>query len=138
MVGRYLTPRLFRVKAWRSRMAESEGPYDLNIPVSCGSSTTLLAVAGETLTAQATPRTLLILPWSVIWREIAAGLSEAVIQYSNCMFFPFNQTSRCGPLRGPSSSSCGGLWPSAEAFFALWAKKRSFYVCFGPNFGHFW
>ena len=34
-------------------------------------------------------------------------------------------TRRCGPLRGPSSSSCGGLHPSAEAFFALWAKKNS-------------
>ena len=47
-------------------------------------------------------------------------------------------TRRCGPLRGPSSSSCGGLRRSAEAFFSPSGKKISFYVCFGPNFGHFW
>ena len=27
------------------------------------------------------------------------------------------KTRRYGPLRGPTSSSCGGLWPSAEAFY---------------------
>ena len=50
----------------------------------------------------------------------------------------FLHTRRCGPLRGPSSSSCGGLLPSAEAFFCPSGKKISFYVCFLPNFGHFW
>ena len=49
----------------------------------------------------------------------------------------FSCTRRCGPLRGPSSSSCGGLRPLAEAFFCPWGKKRSFYVCFCTNFGHF-
>ena len=49
----------------------------------------------------------------------------------------FNTTRRCGPLRGPSSSSCGGLRPSAEVFFCPSGKKRSFYVCFGPNLGIF-
>ena len=29
-----------------------------------------------------------------------------------------------------------GLQPMP--FFALRATKRSVYVCFGPNFGHFW
>ena len=33
-------------------------------------------------------------------------------------------TRRCGPLRGPSSSSCGGLRPMP--FFALRAKKDLF------------
>ena len=33
-----------------------------------------------------------------------------------------------GLLHGPSSSSCGGLQPSAEGFFALRAKKSSFHV----------
>ena len=32
-------------------------------------------------------------------------------------------TRRYSPLRGLTSSSCGGLRPSAEAFFALRAKK---------------
>ena len=32
-------------------------------------------------------------------------------------------TRRYGPLRGPTSSSCGGLWPSA-----LRAKKRAYYA----------
>ena len=39
--------------------------------------------------------------------------------------------------RGPSSSSCGGLRPSASAFFCPSGQKRSFYVCFGQNFGMF-
>ena len=34
------------------------------------------------------------------------------------------KSRRCGPLRVPSSSSCKGLWPSAEAFF--WVKNYFF------------
>ena len=37
-------------------------------------------------------------------------------------FTAFINTRRYGPLRGPTSSSCGGLRPSSEAFFALRAK----------------
>ena len=47
-------------------------------------------------------------------------------------------TRRCGPLRGPSSSSCGGRWPSAEAFFCPSGQKRALFIYFGPHFGHFW
>ena len=43
---------------------------------------------------------------------------------------------RYGPLRGPTSSSCGGLRPSAEAFFALRAKKELI-MLFWPIFGIF-
>ena len=39
-------------------------------------------------------------------------------------------TRRYSPLRGLTSSSCGGLRPTAEAFFALPAKKRVFYAVF--------
>ena len=46
----------------------------------------------------------------------------------------FKGTRRYGLLRGPTSSSCGGLWPSAEAFFALRARKELFW----PIFGIFW
>ena len=46
-------------------------------------------------------------------------------------------TRRYGPLRGPTSSSCGGLRPSAEAFFALRAKKELI-MLFWPIFGIFW
>ena len=35
-------------------------------------------------------------------------------------------TRRYSPLRGLSSSSCRELWPLAEVFFALWAKKKIF------------
>ena len=34
-------------------------------------------------------------------------------------------TRRYSPLRGPTFSSCRGLWPIY--FFALWAKKRAYY-----------
>ena len=43
----------------------------------------------------------------------------------------FKVTRRYGSLRGPTSSTCGGLRPSAEDFFALWAKKKLF-LLFGP------
>ena len=43
-------------------------------------------------------------------------------------------TRRYCPLRGPTSGSCRGLQPSAEAFFALWAQKRAYYAVFT----HFW
>ena len=43
-------------------------------------------------------------------------------------------TRRYGPLRGPTSSSCGLLRPLAEAFFALRAKKGLFYAVLA----HFW
>ena len=38
---------------------------------------------------------------------------------------------RYGQLRGPTSSSCGGLWPLAEGFFALRAKKWLFMLSWG-------
>ena len=46
----------------------------------------------------------------------------------------FVYTRRYGPLRGLTSSSCGGLRPLAEAFFALWAKKELI-MLFWPIFG---
>ena len=44
--------------------------------------------------------------------------------FSLCHMYILMHTRRYGPLRGPTSSSCGGLRPSAEAFFALRAKKE--------------
>ena len=38
---------------------------------------------------------------------------------------------------GPTSSSCGGLQPLAEAFFALWAQKEPI-MLFWLIFGNFW
>ena len=49
----------------------------------------------------------------------------------------FTSTRRYGPLRGPTSSSCGELWPSAEAFLALRARKELF-MLFCTFFGDFW
>ena len=40
-------------------------------------------------------------------------------------------------LRGPTSSSCGGLRPSAEVFFVLWAKKELI-MLFWPILGNSW
>ena len=44
------------------------------------------------------------------------------------VFKELKDTRRYGPLRGPISSSCEGLWASAEAFFAFRAKKRAYYA----------
>ena len=41
------------------------------------------------------------------------------------------------PLRELTSSSCGGLRPSAEAFFALRGKKELI-ILFWTTFGNFW
>ena len=38
-------------------------------------------------------------------------------------------TRRYGPLRGPTSSSCGGLRPR---LFLPFGQKKSFSCCFGP------
>ena len=46
------------------------------------------------------------------------------------------ETRRYGPLRGPTSSSCGGLHPSSEAFFAL-LEKRTYYAVLA-HFRPFW
>ena len=46
-------------------------------------------------------------------------------------------TKRYSPLRGLTSSSSGGLRPSAEAFFALRAKKELI-MLFWTIFGNFW
>ena len=44
-------------------------------------------------------------------------------------FSSVNQrTRRYGPLRGPSSSSCGVLWPLAKAFFGQ--EKFYFFAVF--------
>ena len=51
----------------------------------------------------------------------------------NCVF-SFILTNRHGPLRGPTSSSCGGLRP--RAFFALRAKKWLI-MLFWPIFCNF-
>ena len=50
--------------------------------------------------------------------------------------YVLNVTRRYGPLYGPTSSSCGGLWPLAEAFIALRAKKEVI-MLFWPIFGIF-
>ena len=51
--------------------------------------------------------------------------------------YVFINTRRYSPLRGLTSSSCGGLRPTAEAFFALWAKK-GLCMLFSLILGHFW
>ena len=50
---------------------------------------------------------------------------------------PFKYTRRYSLLRGLTSSSCKGLRPPAEAFFALRAKKE-LYMLFWLTLGHFW
>ena len=46
----------------------------------------------------------------------------------------FIKTRRYGPLRGPTFSSCRGLWPLAQAFF--WTKKELI-MRFWPIFWQF-
>ena len=48
---------------------------------------------------------------------------EVILKELNIIILSFRMTRRYGPLRGPPVSSCGGLWPSAKAFSALWDKS---------------
>ena len=54
-------------------------------------------------------------------------------QFSHCPVFSkiqrFKFTKRYGPLRGPTSSSCGGLRPR---LFLPFGQKKSLFCCFGP------
>ena len=63
--------------------------------------------------------------------EILQILDKEILQSSQ-----IHHTRRYGPLLGPTSSSCGGLWPLAEVFLALWAKKRAYYAVL-ENFWQF-
>ena len=53
--------------------------------------------------------------------------------WSAIIFFKFSLD-----LHRPSSSSCGGLLPSAKVFFlSFWQKKELIMLCW-PIFGNFW
>ena len=63
-----------------------------------------------------------------IWKLF---LYSSTVPYSllRKIYFLSIYTRRYGPLRGPTSRSCGGLRPSAKAFFL---PKKSLLCCFGP------
>ena len=42
-----------------------------------------------------------------------------------------HRTRRYNPMRGLSSSSCKGLWPSAESFFCTSGQKKNFMLFLG-------
>ena len=65
-----------------------------------------------------------------------------IFLYSNDIYYSsvdftaiFRDTRRCGPLRGPSSRSCGELRPSAEAAFLPFGKTKESFLYY---FVHFW
>ena len=62
---------------------------------------------------------------------------EVILKKFNLIIPSFRMTRRYRPLRGPTSSSCGGLWPSTTAFLALRAKKELI-MRFCPIFGNLW
>ena len=62
--------------------------------------------------------------------ELAPNLSRLSISVQS-----YTHTSRYGLLRGPSSSSCGELCPSAELFLAKWPKSAFFKLL--PFLGYF-
>ena len=49
----------------------------------------------------------------------------------------FTSNRRYGPIRGPTSSSFGGLWPLAECFFCPSGKKDLIMLSW-QILGHFW
>ena len=73
--------------------------------------------------------------WNTI--KYAGGESHQKTSVYCLTLFLLINTRRYSPLRGLSSSSCGGLRPTAEAFYALRAKKELF-MLFWLTLGHFW
>ena len=72
----------------------------------------------------------------IIWSWSLHGtLTDA--QRSSISRSIFNTTRRYGSLRGPTSSSCGGLWPWLRAFFCPLGKKDPI-IIFWPILGHPW
>ena len=68
------------------------------------------------------------------YREVRENIVLSIITYKKCKMKLIRSYS---PLRGLTSSSWGGLWQSAKAFFALQAKKEIFKQ-FVPILGYFW
>ena len=64
-------------------------------------------------------------------------VSEGTVSLTNLIPLIRASTRRYSPLRGLTYSSCGGLWPTAEAFLALRAKNGTF-MLFLLLLGHFW
>ena len=69
------------------------------------------------ITIKASPPINIYIYRSVLYKSLK--VEEIVGEGSDIIY-----TRRYGPLRGPTSSSCGGLRPPAEAFFALRAKRE--------------
>ena len=63
-----------------------------------------------------------------IFSQVDNLIFNHLIIWRKKYLFLLQLTRRYGPLRGPTSSSCGRLRPSTKAFFALWAKKRAYYA----------
>ena len=61
---------------------------------------------------------------------LASVLWQCQLQSNGCLKCSSSciATRRYGPLRRPTSSSCGGLWPSAVGFFCPSGKKRAYYA----------
>ena len=63
--------------------------------------------------------------------KIYAFFCVIFILLKSCWFYLFllkSATRRYGSLRGPTSSSCGGLWPLAGAFLPF-GQKKSLICC---------
>ena len=73
----------------------------------------------------------------LIYEALISSFNILLMKVTKQILIIYHYTRRYGPLCGPTSSSCGGLRPSAEAFFALQAKKELF-MLFWPIFGDFW
>ena len=80
-----------------------------------------------------------LLQFGWIERIFSSGSVELSINWAIlCCFlatFYIICTRRYGPLRGPTSSSCGGLRP--RLFFLPFGQKKSLLCCFGPFLAFF-
>ena len=68
-------------------------------------------------------KNIVFCPPCKIWN---GSISGRVLSKTNVGVYCVVATRRYSPLRGLTSSSCGGLRHMAEAFFALQAKKGIF------------
>ena len=78
--------------------------------------------------------------WHMVTKTTLNSVELKFRSESPCPFAKLSlllNTRRYGQLRRSTSSSCGALWTSAEAFFALLANKGLF-MLFRPVLGRFW
>ena len=92
-------------------------------------------VPSQLVTNRATENENCPIPKSLSSKVVRQIVYFINLQQKYIIVTPLTTTRRYGPLRGPTSSSCGGLRP--RGFFCPPGKKRTYYAVLA-SFRPFW